>query len=334
MRSQIKSNQDFQYVVILVICSVTLAYLLSVILLIVIKKLHKSLLIELILYLLVSSLVNTISIMLYHVKDTSAPVNQRLCNLQAFLMITFELSQNIWASIVSHSIYKNVVQYDREDIEANESFYHRLAYILLGFFLPLGISIPSFLVGDLGPSINYCWFNTELEFSRVKIPMAVYYAFLWLLICFNSVMTWRIIRFIDLRFNFNSEEKRIVRNYIKGLLRYPVVPLIVLLPATLKRLGDLVGFDSEAIHWVFMILVSLQGLVYGVTFGWNNEISCAFRDCWDLVFKRNRVSPSEHVISLQRDYDLQERSYNECKEDFDTFVNSSYYDDKLMRDKA
>lgn len=266
-------DSETSYIVLLSIGSVTMTVLVFLIIVFLANKLYKTLLYELILYLFIACFFNTLSIVIYHFnEDSDYLLDESICKLQAFLMITFEFSQHLWASIIAHSIYQNVVRFDKETID-DETFYYRVIYIMLGFFLPLTLTVLAYFLDDLGPSTNYCWFSTAHDMDRVKVPSVLYYFILWLLIVYNFIVTYRIIRFIYSEFNFNDNERMIVRSYIKGLLKYPLVPLVVLVPATVKRLIELFfGIDNVYIHYIFILIVSMQGMIYSITYGYNPEI--------------------------------------------------------------
>lgn len=133
---------------------------------------------ELIAYMNLSSLINTISYMLYFKKESENEPNHALCQAQRSLMVFSELSQFSTASIISVYISNNIFNFESNEISNNKS----LLKILFGFAFPLLLVLIGFFFDVFGINGHWCWIKGDLGNS---VGFA-FYVVIWLTMIFNG----------------------------------------------------------------------------------------------------------------------------------------------------
>ena len=112
---------------------------------------------ELIFYLSIACILTNIS---YIMNFTENPLDSStaICQAQGFLMIWFDMSQAIWATLISYSVYNNIINDD-----TNHNAYKRIRYILIGFLLPFLVSLTVLLFHKIGYAQHWCWIELPAD---------------------------------------------------------------------------------------------------------------------------------------------------------------------------
>jgi len=273
-------------------------------------------------------MMTTFSYIFYYVYDVDDIniLNPTKCKIQAFLMIMFENSQYIWATIIGFYVYQAV--YNFEEIENISVCYKRVIYISIGFGIPLVISFVCFECNVLGASRNtrWCWIGPIDEKHQTDPNIAYFqtilYAFVWILIIINFILNCKALRYLNRHF-VSIEEQQMIKGYIWKLLRYPFIQIICILPGTINRLMQIIWNRNNATLQVFqLIFTTLEGLLFAIAYGYTTQVKSTLSENLNRYFyycpcfrrKKIRRSESESSENTQR---LCDRSGN-CSENNNT----------------
>jgi hypothetical protein len=277
------------------------------------KKSLRSWAMELVAYLMFSAMMNSLSFTLLYVKDDDITgINMTMCNLQAFLMMWFEFSMFLWASIIGISIYKNVINHKLNRPEWRQ----RTLYLCIGYFVPFIAALTAYSFDTFGVAGKWCWINTYNPTTSVYIFCIVIYITYWVLIIANLVLTFMVSRKLS-SMSVNRAEKDVIRRLVFKILRYPVIQFICLLPPTINKIIDATSGGHNFILWVVhIIFIALQGFFYSIAYGYNRLILNAISELIKRVFCCVKTLPEEEEYSEQNS------------------LNKTYDDTTLMRDKS
>jgi len=141
---------------------------------------------ESVVYLNLSSMMTSLSYLIYFVDDPGN-VDIDYCRVQAFIMLAFENSQYLWTTMIGYSVYQSVINY--EENHAKTTNLKRAKYLILCYGLPLLFSLTADRRKVFGPSSYWCWIDTsEKNANQEKTAFSVFfYLFFWLLIFINLI---------------------------------------------------------------------------------------------------------------------------------------------------
>lgn len=239
---------------------------------------------ELVIYLTIACMFNNLSYLIHYRPSINFTETQMtLCYVQAFMMVWFETSQIIWTTLIAISLYVNVVKFDETD--SNSNCMKRVIFLLVGFAFPLSFSIIGITMGYFGPGSNYCWINSIDNSIGAIIYGNVIYLLVWILIITNVTITIIVIRHLNKLYN-NEEEKELISRYIYKLIKYPIIQVICLIPATINRI--IYVFLKETffpIQVISMCFLASQGLLYAIAYGYNTQVREILRKSLKKTFK-------------------------------------------------
>jgi hypothetical protein len=292
------------------LCSLSILSCLIILIVYFYKKNLCSWAMELVAYLTFSVMMNSVAYLLLYIDNDNIEINMTLCNLQAFLMIWFEFSVFLWASIIGISIYKNVINHKLNRPE----WRRRSLYLCIGYFLPFIVALTAYFYDTFGKAGKWCWINTYNPIQSVFVFSVVIYATYWLLILGNLVLTFIVSRQLS-RLSVNDEEKIIIRKLVFKILRYPCIQLLCMLPPTLNHIIDRVtGSHNYVLYVVYILFVSSQGLFYSIAYGYNMPVLIAIGDLCNKVFCCKEPPEEEENYSEQNSLN---KTYD------DTFIHKS-----------
>ena len=133
--------------------------------------------------------------------------NNISCQIQGSLISFFEIGQYLWASLVSNSIYYNIVEYKTNQEEFNNSL--RTLYYIISYLTPTIFTSTAFFTNSIGPSGNFCWINDinngskQLHIYQIVI-ISLYHAFQVFIILINFITTFRVINYIRRELNIDN----------------------------------------------------------------------------------------------------------------------------------
>ena len=262
----------------------------------------RTFILELVFYLALSCLFRTLSIIIYF-PNNDLDSTLFICHFQSFFIVLFTNSIYIWTTLISYSIYSSVIYL--KDFSNNQKR-KRIIYLIIGFGIPLILSVIGTLLELFGKSGYWCSIsNNKL---KGKIYILLNYSIMWMSTLLNFFFYLKVIKY--LKANFTQEEKIIVNRYSNTLISYIIIQIICILPPSINRVYNLITNKSIATLSIFHgIFVLLQGMAYSIVYGLNPSIRESLKNtCLSLCGKK-----------------IKERSYSICIED----DNNEYKFDKL-----
>jgi hypothetical protein len=209
---------------------------------------------ELIAYLCFADFINTISYLIYFIDEDEA-VNMPLCNTQAFLMVWFEFSQYIIATLLILHGYHSIDTINLNEAECSK----RVKYLVVSFVPAFFFALGGLLGGMFGPSGYWC--SCSNEGVNFDIYIIIAHLIMWGIILFNLVLAIKSYRKIN---SLQAhDQKSLDKNYFKQLLMFPIISLIGIVPATLNRI--IYNFTEDKLNYfelVHIVFFFPQGLCY------------------------------------------------------------------------
>jgi len=263
----------------------------------------RSFVLELVFYLALSSLMHTLTYIIYIPKNIEDS-EKGICQFQAFSMLLFGDAQFIWTTLISYSIYQSVIYL--KEISTKNSKCKRFLYILIGFGIPLIISLLGLFLNILGFSGFWCYVKLCDEIKH-KIFFVFNFVFIWICILLNFIFYCKVINFIKINFS-GSEEDSQDKKYIYSLISYFLIQILCIMPATVNRMYQL--FTNERMNfldYLQSIFDCSQGLAYSIVYGFNPTLRESIKITFKKFFVRdkltdkliNRKETSDSVKSLK-----------------------------------
>ena len=275
---------------------------------IIINKLNKSFLFELISYFLVTSILLIVGLA-FNYNKTDSVENGILCKLQGTFIIVFELSQYIWGSIISHSIFSNIIQFSNDN--DNERHRVRKAYLFISLSIPIIFYIVCIILDTLGPSGYYCWISTINSSLAEHILICFNFLLVWITVFYNIFTIYYIVKYLKSKYQNDIDASEMIEGYTYKLILYPLSCIIIVLPATVIRtVSYFSNVNFEILDKILVIFVCLQGFIYSVAYGFNNDfaeyliptikyIVC----CQKRVIKNTRVHKDSNLSFITSETD-------------------------------
>lgn len=250
---------------------------------------------ELIFCLSIACIMTNISYIMHFTKNEEN-TKGFICQTQGFLMMWFELSQAVWATLISHSVYNNIINDDNELTGAK-----RVKYVLIGFIIPLMASISLLMTKQLGYAKYWCWIDTTTNIYLRKIIYSAIFGFLWLLFFFSFYFIYKVIRFLEKHYTKN-DEKEVIYKYIKRIRLFPIIQVSCMIPGTLSRFLQIFGITHIFFDYLNVIFISMQGLLYSLVFGFNpiikTQVKELFQRCCNCCYEDGE-DPKQSVLSTE-----------------------------------
>lgn len=245
--------------------------------------------------LLLAILITTISYLI-NLKDESNHSEEEgketICQIQGFLMTTFELSQFIWGSIISLTTYYALL--GREDISFEPTCYTIFIYFLCAFFLPLilGLILTFFKKYDyIG---HWCWVDKESPFYIFCEIL------LWICGILNLICTVKAKSTIK-KISRNIDGKQEIKDAVMKILIFPITQI-----STMAIIGLLIIIDFIFFHKNNDIIKSLRSLIYcfngilmSLAYGIGSIITQRFTKMINKIKRKDKQKPliSEQLLN-------------------------------------
>lgn len=257
---------------------------------------------EQVIYLTFSSLITTISYILQSldyekVQESGKALHTEtlnICKIQSFLMVWFENSQYISATLIAFTVYRSVIY--SEEIITGKTKIRRLVYLAIIFIFPFNFfAIAMLFFTVFGPSDFWCYFKLKDENSKENnldnvIFYSLNYALFWILIGLNFYFNIKIISFIRKELS-NENELISAKIYIRKLTIFPIIQTLLLIPGTINRFFELLlGQNVGILIIIHATAVCSTGLIYSVVYGLNNQIKELLINSFNKYFNRNQYS--------------------------------------------
>lgn len=303
MSISVNYYQDL-FVVITYHCLASLSILFSVFLISVyiIYKKFRNPSFELVVYLSITVIITNLSYIINYMKIVDDPpeVSSKICNAQAILMTTGEIGNFITTTVISYSIYRNIVilnkakrtsDYIHDQIKSSSnSILLRIFTITFGIIIPFVISIIFFFIDIYGKSYHWCWLGNKGLYSDYPQPTnikyvetvgIVYYSCLWFIHSLNIVFMFMTIY----ELKKNSDEAEYVNNFIMRLIQFPLISIFLVFPQTLSKFIITQNHDNNIIlQSISVCFLTLQGIIYTLSYGFNKNVRRKFYELVVFIF--------------------------------------------------
>lgn len=158
--------------------------------------------------------------------------------------------------------------------------------------------------------------ENSINFDLIHKIIYIYYGLIWFLMLINYSYVFSTIKF--LRENEDQDEKY-VEKYIKTLIQFPIIQLFIVFPQTLSKFLTAIGYTSQFYPSVAVCLMSIQGICYTVSYGFNNYVKDIFKGYLCCIFccKKRKINDVE-VPSIVKYRDTLGQNINETKTEINT----------------
>ena len=237
---------------------------------------------ETVFYLSISCLLTNISYMSNNHFNMNHDKPSSLCTIQGFMILWFETSQSIWATLISYSIYTNVLNFDKKVVKT--SLKTRLSFLFIGYVIPLCFSTFLLIDKKIGPSGNWCYILIKDDGPKTTHLYIIIYSIIWILFIISVIMIVRVVLYLK-KLLISEEEKESIYKYIERLRLFPLIQLLILIPCTISRTGEHFDWWQYNNNWLnyFVVLITYsQGFLYAIVYGLNpvirNSMNSLFRN--------------------------------------------------------
>lgn len=262
-------------------------------------------------YLSISLIFSNMSYLIYYlrIKENISDITDFFCNSQATLMTFGEMSQFIWTTIISITIYNNIVDFNigfKKDSEEYKILKRkrRIISILFGFGFPLLIAILFNFLNVYGKSYHWCWLANEVyykdqdiakpNFVSIKFISIFYYSIIWILMLINFcwiVSTIRYLRKLE-------EEEFEYNKYSKSLIQFPLIQILIVFPQTICKFLLALGYSGTIFPSISVCFMMVQGILFTLSYGFNNQVKDYFKEFICLIFCCKKKSKNELLDKL------------------------------------
>lgn len=191
--------------------------------------------------------------------------NDTACQVQAGMQQFFQLATFFWTGIFSWNIFE-VLVLRRSGIEKREYLYHTIVWGLSGIILAINYAFNTF-----GPTLVWCWINSNHELSRLfsfYLPLTI--------IFFLNMILYVVI---GKQLSPLGQEKQQAIN--SRLRQYLVVFFIVRIWSVINRLQNVIQPDNPifALYFMHSFFSPLQGFCNSLVYGWNVRVRQRYLRC-------------------------------------------------------
>lgn len=308
-----------KYIVITIGCLSIISCLITIITFLLFKKI-RTFILELVMYLSISSLLQTISFIIFFPKDDSESRN-KLCQFQAFGMEFFGLSQFLWTCLISFSIYRSVIYLRNYNSKETNLRLIRFCYIFIGYGIPFIVACFGLIFKIYGVAGFWCFIDTDKidksKDNKYEIFYIITFALLWICIFFNVILYTMVIKY--LKKSFDEIEESRIRNYTKPLMMYSIIQILCIFPTTIVRIYQLFNFEYfKELDYIQSICDVSQGFLYSLAYGFNPIVKRTILN----VFRKETFREIDEI----RESNINRKiGASEIRSDFD-YTNMTYLD--------
>ena len=286
------------YIVLAVISVISILLTLCLFLFSVAFHQSKSFILFLVINMLISNLFHVISFIINWVSDGSLLYSSFfLCYTQSIIMIASSISQEYWVAVIA-VILNFTIRHSGAKIEKNRLILSIL-FIFLFDVLPLILSFILYSKKLLGINKLYCWF----VLSGNKFRWIVY-GLRWLAILISLIFSLKILCYVLSIKNFDQEGEEL-KTFGKKTMLYPLIQLFGAILPTIYRMSILFGMESSWLQIATVIVASLQGILYPISYGWNSGLfsfvanGCHSGQEGDIDWDEDTNELNEHSVTLK-----------------------------------
>lgn len=297
MNEILESSPVFQYINLVLGC-ISIIGCFFILLIFIIYKSIRSFAMEQVIYLSISCLISTFAYIMQGLNREKVRLSNNLemfniCKIQSFLMVWFENSKFISATLISFTVYRSVIYF--EEINTKKTHLRRIIYILIIFALPFIFSLVGLICFTVfGPSDFWCYIelrsSLEDNFDN-KIFYLIAYLLIWICIFLNFYFNIRIISYLKKEYSNHEVEIKSTELYVKKLTIFPIVQTILMLPGTLNRLMELCFEENLSVLKLIQVTAACStGLIYSIVYGMNNQIKDLLKNSFLRLTGRDTIN--------------------------------------------
>ena len=183
------------------------------------------------------------------------------------MMQFFQVAAFCWSAIISVNLWFVIVK-RRLDVDTLHKYYHLVAWSVVG----VCVIIPNFTKA-YGPASVWCWISKQatggnaLRFISFFVPF--YISFVLILVLYFWTHRVASQSFQHMR----DDERERSQRQIARLRAYPIIFVILYIPATINRIYNWASSDDIFFLYVLQVLTAPSvGFVNSIAYGMDTEI--------------------------------------------------------------
>jgi hypothetical protein len=286
-------ENEWVYITQLVLGSISCVCSLVLVLKFILNKEVRSYAFELVVCLSIASFFNSFSYLFNYIDTVEEEEHTNCaCLVQSFIMIWFEASQIIWATIISIYTLNAFSDYYKEEVI---SPIRRSLTLFIGFIIPLSTPTIGYLTNNLGVAGRWCWIRmAELNYTFILS----YFSVVWFMILI-TITTFFMIKCRNT--NIKEDDRQAAKEFRNRLLLFPLISFICWFPCTIERLDlDLPERVTDWFDIIQLMLVHFQGILYALIILYDSNtfsLIKLFKKCTS-IFKTRESKPLDRLSLL------------------------------------
>ncbi|RDD39779.1 G-protein coupled receptor 1 [Trichoplax sp. H2] len=215
---------------------------------------------RLLLYLSIACLINSITFLM---ADSVEPSPK--CTFEAVMITISVWAILLWVILITFNLYWSAVA--KKSTERFEIYYH-----LIGWGIPVVISVIPFSSNKYGPAGVWCWIENDPAWR-----FAIWYGPRFLIIFVLFLVYFYIFKYVRKQTSMwtgcHERERELMRENVKPLMAYPLVYLLLSIFPLVNRIQNTVQPDNASFTLYLLQIVSssLKGAGNAIVFSMDKE---------------------------------------------------------------
>lgn len=179
----------------------------------------------------------------------------------------FQVAAFCWSAIISVNLWFVIVK-RRLDVDTLHKYYHLVAWSVVA----LCVIIPNFTKA-YGPASVWCWISKQatggnaLRFVTFFVPFYISWLLILVLYFWTHNVAYKSFQ------HMRDEEKEKSQRQIARLRAYPIIFVILYIPATVNRIYNWASNDDIFFLFILQVLTApAVGFVNSIAYGMDTEI--------------------------------------------------------------
>lgn len=263
-------------------------------------------------YLSISLVFSNLSYLIYYLRinESINDITDFFCNTQASIMTFGEMSQFIWTTVISITIYNNIVDFNIGYKKGSEEYKkvkkkRRIISLSIGFGIPILLAIILNFLNVYGKSYHWCWLANKVyydnqpaknlpNFETIRYISIFYYSIIWILMFINFLWIVSTIRYLRQL----EEEEFEYNKYSRSLIQFPLIQILIVFPQTVCKFLLALGYSGTVFPSISVCFMMIQGILFTLSYGFNNQVREYFKEFICLILcckKQNENSLNERL---------------------------------------
>ncbi|CAG9313294.1 unnamed protein product [Blepharisma stoltei] len=186
-----------------------------------------------------------------------------LCQLQSVALTFCTLANVLWTAMIALALYLAVIH------EKRLGEHYKWYALIFAVLVPLCISWLPYITDSFGTAQGWCWIDDSKKWGTIW-RYSLFYGPLWIVIPFNIIVYFKVIKKIQLEIGNVSEQQQMRKQLMRRLVMYPIILVICFTPVTISRVWEIFvdcpPREMSVISGFFTCINGLlNALVYGMT---------------------------------------------------------------------